>query len=475
MRVTDTAPHNLEAEKCILGAVLIHNEALKHAAALIDTKDFFRDAHRRIFEKMVALSERGSAIDLITVKEELSKSGELEDVGGPAYIASLVDGVPRTANVEYYACIVRQDAVRRALGREANELSRVALSDPAALLNGFPQKHLDRLTRLIARLQTDKAQLRALRLSELDCYQFRRRQTLLTRAGTPIIRAGNLVQISALRGLGKTWLIQTINLVAATGGAALGFAAPRPIRVVQVDGEMAGEEIQERYQQLRATLGVPASENLTIVAADWQDRFLPRLDTAEGQAAIEPFVAPAELVVFDNRSSLFDPEGEKEPGAWQPAQDYLLSLRRRGKAVIVVHHANRQGGARGHSKPEDAMDLLIHLTRPQDWRADQGARFTLTFEKTRGIHGHAAAPFTAHLTSDGWVLEGDQSALSTPEAKLLDYVRLATDAGEPPRSASAAIRGTHLNKATGLKAWAALLEQGRIVAGDQGFEVRGTP
>ena len=90
-----TLPHNLDAEKSVLGAILIHNEAFNHAAELIDSRDFFRDAHRRIFDKMVALSERNDAIDFVTLKEELSRSGELEEVGGPAYIASLADGVPR--------------------------------------------------------------------------------------------------------------------------------------------------------------------------------------------------------------------------------------------------------------------------------------------------------------------------------------------------------------------------------------------
>ena len=76
-------PHNLEAEKSVLGAILIHNEAFNHAAELIDSRDFFRDAHRRIFDKMVQLSERNDAIDFVTLKEELARSGELDEVGGP--------------------------------------------------------------------------------------------------------------------------------------------------------------------------------------------------------------------------------------------------------------------------------------------------------------------------------------------------------------------------------------------------------
>src|SRR6516225_136645 len=117
-----TLPHNLEAEKSVLGAILIHNDAFNHAAELIDSRDFFRDAHRRIFDKMISLSERSEAIDLVTLKEELRRSGELDEVGGPAYIASLADGVPRTANVEHYARIVKEKATLRNLIHSANRI-----------------------------------------------------------------------------------------------------------------------------------------------------------------------------------------------------------------------------------------------------------------------------------------------------------------------------------------------------------------
>ena len=115
-------PHNLDAEKSVLGAILIHNDAFNHAAELIDAQDFFRDAHRRIFNRMVALSERGDAIDFVTLKEELSRAGELDAVGGPAYIASLADGVPRSANVEYYARIVKEKATLRNVIHAANKI-----------------------------------------------------------------------------------------------------------------------------------------------------------------------------------------------------------------------------------------------------------------------------------------------------------------------------------------------------------------
>ena len=110
-----TLPHNLEAERSVLGAILIHNEAFNYAAQILGPQDFFRDGHRRIFERMIALGERGGAIDTVTLKEALSQTGDLEESGGPAYIATLIDGVPRSTNVEYYARIVKEKATLRAL------------------------------------------------------------------------------------------------------------------------------------------------------------------------------------------------------------------------------------------------------------------------------------------------------------------------------------------------------------------------
>jgi len=117
-----TLPHNLEAERSVLGAILVHNDAFNLAAQVVEPADFYRDAHRRIYDKMISLNERNNAIDFITLKEELSRAGDLDEVGGPAYIASLVDGVPRATNVEYYARIVKEKATLRNLIYAANKI-----------------------------------------------------------------------------------------------------------------------------------------------------------------------------------------------------------------------------------------------------------------------------------------------------------------------------------------------------------------
>src|SRR5438093_10465056 len=121
-----TLPHNLEAERSVLGAILLHNDAFNLAAEVIDSADFFRHAHRRIFDKMVKLAERGDAIDLVTLKEELGRSSELDEVGGPAYHAALVDRVPRSTNVEHYARIIKEKATLRNLIFSANKILATA-------------------------------------------------------------------------------------------------------------------------------------------------------------------------------------------------------------------------------------------------------------------------------------------------------------------------------------------------------------
>jgi replicative DNA helicase len=135
-------PHNLEAERSVLGAILLHNDAFNQAAEIIDAVDFFRDAHRRIFEKMILLSERRHAIDLVTLKEELGRTGEIDEVGGPAYIASLADGVPRATNVEYYARIIKEKATLRNLIYTANKIltsAYAAEDEPDTILDGAEQ------------------------------------------------------------------------------------------------------------------------------------------------------------------------------------------------------------------------------------------------------------------------------------------------------------------------------------------------
>jgi replicative DNA helicase len=108
-------PNNLDAERSILGAILLDNHALNAAVESLRPEDFFLDQHRRVFTQMIALGESQQAIDLVTLTEELHRRGDLEASGGAPYLASLADGMPKVSNIEHYARIVKEKAMLRNL------------------------------------------------------------------------------------------------------------------------------------------------------------------------------------------------------------------------------------------------------------------------------------------------------------------------------------------------------------------------
>src|SRR6201987_4119075 len=120
-------PNNLDAERSVLGAVLLDNNALNAAIENLRAEDFFLDQHRRVFTQMVALGETEQAIDLGTLTEELHRRGDLEASGGAPYLASLADGMPRVSNVEHYARIVKEKALLRNLIHATHNIQMRAL------------------------------------------------------------------------------------------------------------------------------------------------------------------------------------------------------------------------------------------------------------------------------------------------------------------------------------------------------------
>ena len=229
-----TLPHNLEAERSVLGAILVHNDAFNTAAQVIDGRDFYRDAHRRIFDRMVTLSERNEAIDFVTLKEELSRGGDLDDVGGPAYIASLVDGVPRATNVEYYARIVKEKATLRNLIYAANKILTNAYE-----ADQEPELILDEAESAIFAVADDRLKAGFVQMRDLVKESFPKIELLLEHkrlvTGVPTgfvdldemtrgFQPGDLVIIAARPSMGKTSLVLNMaQYIAVQPGLTVGF------------------------------------------------------------------------------------------------------------------------------------------------------------------------------------------------------------------------------------------------------------
>jgi replicative DNA helicase len=213
-------PHNLEAERSILGAVLLDNHALNAAVERIRSEDFFLPQHRRIFERMVQLGEKQHAIDTITLMEDLSRAGELEASGGVAYLSSLTDGLPRVTNVDHYARIVKEKSVLRSLIYSASAIQEQALAagDDADVI-------LDRAETAILQLAEDRVKAGLIGVKDLVKDGFERLEKIFSEGRritglatgygnldneTAGLQSSELIILAARPSMGKTALALNI-------------------------------------------------------------------------------------------------------------------------------------------------------------------------------------------------------------------------------------------------------------------------
>jgi replicative DNA helicase len=226
-------PSNLEAERSILGAILLDNSVCNQAMEMMRRDDFFLDSHRRIYDKMILLSERGSSIDLVTLSEELRRATEFEQVGGATYIASLIDGVPRTDTIEPYVKIVKSKAILRKLITASNQIIARAFDE-----EDDPEVILDQAEQLIFQIAEDRVRagfqhigdVAQRRLEQIE--QMSGRAEMITGVPTGFtdfdqmtsgLQRQDLVIIAARPSMGKTALALNMALYAAKNGNTVGI------------------------------------------------------------------------------------------------------------------------------------------------------------------------------------------------------------------------------------------------------------
>lgn len=216
----------------------------------------------------------------------------------------------------------------------------------------------------------------------------------------PIIETQSLIMLHAYRGVGKTYLALEIAVAIASGTNFLHWRANRPSGVLYVDGEMPGHMLQGRLRKMTQRLP-SANLPLRIITPVMQSNPMPDLATDEGTEAIEQHITDlTKLIILDNLSTLVRSGVENDAQSWQPFQDWILKMRRDGIAVFMIHHSGKGKLQRGTSKREDVLDTVLCLERPDDYSADQGARFIINFEKSRTMHGSDTMPFEVQLRED---------------------------------------------------------------------------
>jgi replicative DNA helicase len=226
-------PSNVEAERSILGAILLDNTVCNQAIELLRREDFFLDSHRRIFDKMVSLSERLMPIDLITLSDELRRAGEFEQIGGATYIASLIDGVPRTDTIEPYAKLVKQKSMLRKLISASQQIVSLAFEeeDDADVI-------IDKAEHMIFQIAEDRVRQGFQYIGDVA---HRRIEQIEQMAGRPEMITGvptgftdfdrmtsglqrqELVVIAARPSMGKTALALNMAQYAAKNGNVVGI------------------------------------------------------------------------------------------------------------------------------------------------------------------------------------------------------------------------------------------------------------
>ncbi len=221
-------PQNLDAERSVLGAILIDNHALNTAIEKLKPEDFFQNQHQMIFAQMIELGESQQAIDLVTLSEQMHRKGQLEAAGGAAYIAQLMDGVPRVGHLEHYARIVKEKSLLRHLIHATHEIQQTAMEadeDPDAIL--------DRAESSIFQLAEDRVRVGLVSMKDVVAENIERLERTITEgkritglatgysqldALTSGLQASELIILAARPSVGKTAMALNLAENMARGG-----------------------------------------------------------------------------------------------------------------------------------------------------------------------------------------------------------------------------------------------------------------
>ncbi len=365
-------PQNLEAESSVLGGILLDNEAINRVLELIIPEDFYRESHRKIFRAMMGLSDRNEPIDIITLSDFLKARGEIEAVGGAAYLASVNDFVPTAANIAHYARIVREKAILRQLISAATEIATRGYED-----QGNVDEFLDAAEKVIFDISEKKVKSSFIKLGDMMKDSIKMVERLYERkemvTGVPTgfkdldkltsgLQPSELIVVAGRPSMGKTAFC--LNIAAHAAFAGFGVA--------MFSLEMAKEQLG-----LRMLCSEARVDNSKIRSGYLADREFPKLVMAAGrlaEASIFIDDTPA-ISVLELRAKARRLARDREKKLGLVIVDYLQLMRGMGAAsnreqeiseisrslkalakdlaipVIAISQLNRRVEDRGDKRP----------------------------------------------------------------------------------------------------------------------------
>lgn len=389
--LTKGLPTNIDAEKFILGSVLLDDSRFIEIAGILTNDDFAIEKHRRIFIRMSELHERGEKIDRVTLANELLRYNELESVDGLSYLVSLDDGLPHISNLDSYVKIVREKANLRQIIFVAQHAINRALAcenTPSEIARGLS----DRVA------QIDGQTGRGAAIDELPGVGDAQPEMEFIR--NPELPASAVIALTGNSGSGKSTL--------ATAWARDVIADGRPALIL--DRESPRPVALDRMRRIGLSDG-----SLLRWAGGWLDN-VPDLATA-GVTEWVRRCTPAPLIIVDSLVAFIDGD-ENDASEMRRFMHQARRLADVGATVIVIHHDGKSDSARdfrGSSDFKAAVDQAFHVSNVGDgMRLD---RIRLRCFKSRyGLTGDLV-----YLYAGGQLIR-DQSRVA-PERTAADVLR----------------------------------------------------
>lgn len=290
-------PHNLEAERSILGAILLHNDGFNVVADTLKPEHFYRDAHRRVYRAIQAMLEkRDGAVDLVVMKDYLERKGDLDEVGVP-YLSALIDGVPRSMNVEHYAGIVIEMSLYRETIAAANKASGQAYDadKPATMVIADLESRLIELEsgQVEGRMKTLRQSADSL-LERMEYRVEHRGELTGSETGFASIneltsgwQRGDMDIIAARPSIGKTTFAINSAIAAARSGR----------RVIYFSMEMTAEQLEARILACISKIPLTRIIGGFIIEHEWAAMSAAIGEIAELPFAIDdtPGITPREI------------------------------------------------------------------------------------------------------------------------------------------------------------------------------------
>lgn len=398
-----------DAERALLAQSYMDPRSVDIAReAGLKVDDLIDERHRIIWPAICARRDRDEPIDPITLQEELGRS--LERAGGAAYLSRLLDGVPQVSgdraadHVTSWARDIRKQARRRRAARAAEKLRLAALS------GGAVEPALIEIDE-IARESDDAVGLATpVELADLLRLEMPPRPWIIG----GLLQERDMAMVHAFRGVGKSRIVHGLAIALSGGTPFLRWRVNEPRGVLLVDGELPREDLQLMLSQAVAAAGEldacdaplgcasahqpPGRAPLQVLSADLGGGVMRSLATPAGRRHVEAHLDGVSLLILDSITTLcpgLGPENDAE--SWEEMQSWLLKLRAKGVAVLLVHHEGKGGRQRGTSKREDVLSTVVQLRRPHDYRPEQGCRVEVHYTKARGLTGDDASSFEAML------------------------------------------------------------------------------